>query len=119
MTPHDHNKTLGIIYGLLGGLLVLLAAVELVRIVTLNKELNHIRSDSALLTLIIAGLILTVLLIATSYGIFKRRSWARVCSLILVGLFIWLVPLGTALAIYTWWFMHSKGGKQLYGKPSP
>jgi len=119
MTPHDHNKTLGIIYGLLGGLLAVLAAVELVRIVTLDKELNHVRSDSALLTMIIAGLILMVVLIATSYGLFKRRNWARISTLILAGLLVLLFPLGTALAIYTWWFMHSEGAKKLYLISSP
>jgi ABC-type transport system involved in multi-copper enzyme maturation permease subunit len=116
MTPQDHNKTLGIIYGVLGGLLTIGAIVELVRIIIIEKELAQIQSDSSLLTLIIVCLLLTFILLSTAYGIFKRRRWARIITLILAGLFIWLFPLGTALAIYTWWFMHSGEGKHLYSK---
>jgi drug/metabolite transporter (DMT)-like permease len=116
MTPQDHNKTLGIIYGFLGGLLMVAAIVEMVRVMTIEKELARIRSDSYVLALIVIGLLLTIVLLSTAYGLFTRRRWARVSSLILAGLFIWLVPLGTALAIYTWSFMYSEGGKLLYSR---
>jgi drug/metabolite transporter (DMT)-like permease len=118
MSPQDHNKNLGIIYSFLGGLLTVAALVELFRVITIEKELARIRSDSSLLVLIIVGLLLTIVLLSTAYGLFKRRPWARISSLILAGLFIWLVPLGTALAIYTWSFMFSEGGKQLYTRSS-
>ncbi|HEX8845125.1 MAG TPA: hypothetical protein VF791_10800 [Pyrinomonadaceae bacterium] len=118
MSPQDHNKTLGIIYSFLGGLLTLAALVELFRVITLERELERIRSDTSLLALIIVGLLLTIVLLSTAYGLFKRRRWARMSSLILAGLFIWLVPLGTALAIYSWWFLQSEGAKQLYSKSS-
>lgn len=42
MTPQDHNKTLGIIYGFLGGLLTLAAIVELVRVTMLERELERL-----------------------------------------------------------------------------
>ncbi|MGB7923490.1 MAG: DUF2127 domain-containing protein [Pyrinomonadaceae bacterium] len=114
MTPQDHNKTLGIIYGFLGGLLTIAALVELIRVITIKKELSQIQDDSSLQTLIILGVILTFILLFTAYGLFKRKRWARILSLILAGLFIWLFPLGTALSVYIWWFMHSEGAKQLY-----
>jgi hypothetical protein len=116
MTSQDHNKTLGIIYSLLGGLLAIAALIELIRIIIIEKELAQIQSDPSLLILIIVGLLLTFILLSTAYGLFKRRRWARIVTLILTGLFIWLFPLGTALAGYTWWFMHSEGGKHLYSK---
>ena len=118
MSPQDHNKTLGIIYSFMGGLLTLAALVELFRVITIEKELTRIRSDTSLLALIIVGLLLTIVLLSTAYGLFKRRRWARMSSLILAGLFIWLAPLGTVLAIYTWWFLQSEGAKQLYSKSS-
>jgi hypothetical protein len=118
MTPHDHNKTLGIIYTFLGGLLTVAALVELIRVITIEKELERIRSDTFLLSLIIVGLLLTIILLLTACGLFKRRNWARISSLILSGLFIWFFPLGTALGIYTWWFLHSEGAKQIYSKTS-
>lgn len=116
MTAQDHNKTLGIIYSILGGILTVGALVELVRVITIEKELAQIQTDSLLQTLIIIGLLLIGILLSTAYGLFKRRRWARVLTLILAGLFVWLFPLGTALAVYTWWFMHSEGSKQLYSK---
>jgi hypothetical protein len=116
MSPKDHNKTLGIIYSFLGGLLVVAALVELVRIITIENERSRVLSNSYVSGLIIIGLLLTIVLLATAYGLFKGRRWARVFSLILSGLFVWLFPLGTALAVYTWWFMHSEGGKELYSK---
>jgi uncharacterized membrane protein (DUF2068 family) len=116
MTPQDHNRTLGIIYGFMGGILTLAALVELVRVMIIEKELARIRADSLLQLLIAVALIVMVFLYAIAYGLFRRRRWARIAALISSGLFIWLFPLGTALAIYTWSFMHSEGGKLLYTK---
>lgn len=117
MTPQDHNKTLGIIYGFLGGLLMTGALVELVRVLTLERELERIRSSTTLQIFILVGLFLTVFVISTAYGLQRRKAWARITALILSCLLVWLFPLGTALAIYTWWFMHT-GAKQLYSRPS-
>jgi hypothetical protein len=116
MSPRDHNKTLVVIYGFLGALLTIAALVELVRIITLEKELERLRSDSLLQVLITVALILTIFIVVTAYGLLKRRRWARIPALILSALFVWLFPLGTALAVYTWWFMHSEGGKHLYSR---
>jgi hypothetical protein len=118
MSPQDHNKTLGIIYYFLGGILVLAALIELVRVIVLERELDRIRSDSFLQIIILIALALMVILLSTAYGLFKRRSWARILALILSSLLIWLFPLGTALAIYTWWFLHSEDAKQLYSRSS-
>lgn len=118
MTPRDHNKTLGIIYGFLGGLLAAAALVELVRVITMEKELERIRSSTELKVLILVGLLLTVYILSVAYGLLRRRRWVRIPALILSALFIWLFPLGTALAVYNWWFLHSEGGKQLYSRPS-
>jgi hypothetical protein len=114
MSPQDHNKTLGIIYSFLGGLLVLAALVELVRVIVLEREMDRIRSDSFLQIVILIALALMVFLLSTAYGLFKRKSWARISALILSGLLIWLFPLGTALAIYSWWFLHSSDARQMY-----
>lgn len=118
MTPQDHNRTLGIIYGFLGGILTLAALVELVRVIIIERELERIRADSLLQILIAVALIVMIFLYAIAYGVFKRRRWARIAALISSGLFVWLFPLGTALAIYTWSYMHSEGAKRLYSRSS-
>lgn len=118
MTPHDHSKTLGIIYGFLGGLLALAALVELVRVITLERELERIRTSMELKVMIPVGLLLMAFLLFTAFGLLRRRRWGRILALISTVLFVWLFPLGTALAIYAWWFLHSEGGKRLYSKQS-
>jgi chromate transport protein ChrA len=118
MTPQDHNRTIGIIYGFLGGILTLAAFIELVRIMIIDKELTRIQSDSLLQILIAVALIVMIFLYLIAYGLFRRRRWARIAALISSGLFIWLFPLGTAMTIYTWHFLHSAGGKQLYSRSS-
>lgn len=119
MTLQDHNKTLGIIYGFLGGLLALAALVELVRIMTLEREMERIRSSTELKVMIPVGLLLMASLLSIAYGLLRRRPWGRILALVSTALSVWLFPLGTALAIYTWWFLYSEGGKQLYSKPTP
>ena len=118
MSPVEHNKTLGIIYCFLGGLLTLAALIELVRVLILEKELARIQSDSTLQILIAAALAVMIFLYLTAYGLFKRRPWARISALVSSAFFVWLVPLGTALAIYTWWFLQGENGKQLYSRSS-
>lgn len=116
MTPQDHNKTLGITYGFLGGLLALAALVELIRVITLERELERIRSSTELKVMILVGLLLMAFLLSTAYGLLRRRRWGRILALVSTVLFIWLFPLGTALAIYAWWFLHSEGARRIYAK---
>jgi hypothetical protein len=111
MTSHDHNKTIAIIYLGLGGLVIVGTVVMLP---DLSKGFTTILSNGDDRTLIIIGLVLMLIFFSTAYGLFKRRRWARFSTLVLSGLMVFLFPLGTALAIYTWWFMHSEGGKLLY-----
>jgi cytochrome bd-type quinol oxidase subunit 2 len=119
MTPQDHKKTLCLIYGLLGavfGLLILISPWIIARNIT--EQPSARRADQIITATIIFSIVflLTALLIITAYGLFKRKSWSRTPALILAALMIWIFPLGTALSVYTWWFMHSEGGKELYSK---
>jgi hypothetical protein len=105
MTAQDHNKTLGIIYCLPGACLIIAVLAVLLR--------KH-PEDVLPLAMIPVALLLAVLLLLVPYGLFKRKRWARISALILAGLLVWFFPLGTILTIYTWWFMHSTGARQLY-----
>jgi len=121
MTSQDHNKTLCMVYSLLSVafFLLLLASPFIIKN---NVGDPHAPIGSGkLLTIIIVFclvLLLTLLLSSTAYGFYKRKRWVRVTASILAILFVWSFPLGTALAIYTWWFIHSEGRKQLYSESS-
>jgi len=94
------------------------ALVELVRVIVLERELERVRTSTELKVMIPVGLLLMAFLLSTSFGLLRRRPWGRILALISTVLFVWLVPLGTALAVYAWWFLHSEGGKRLYSKQS-
>src|SRR4051812_20399819 len=100
MTPRDHNRTLGIIHGLLGVLVVVglaLAAVSEMR--------RHPADVAERLWWMLYMLPLPVLQLLTAYGLFTLRKWGRILALLLSALYIWGFPLGTLLAVYTWWVL--------------
>lgn len=109
MTPQDHNKTLVIIYGFLGSLLTVAALVELIRVMTIEKELERLRSSTELQILIPVGLLLTGFLLLIAYGLLRRRPWARMLVLISTVLFVWLFPIGTLLSMYTFHLLRTNG----------
>jgi ABC-type Fe3+-siderophore transport system permease subunit len=118
MTAQDHNKTIGIIYSFLGGAVAVVLCIFIVKAVKVSLSISVEHKDSFPFWEITSALFGASLFMSIAYGLFKRRRWARISTLVLTGLFIWLFPLGTAFAIYTWWFMHSEGGRQLYSRSS-
>jgi hypothetical protein len=128
-TQNDGNfsfhctKTLGIIYLIVGGVLSLLPLgffiwAAYVSDVEFEHSLNFEKlSGNGLLMM--AGVFLLFLLALSvmfiGIGFLKRRRWARIPALIFCAPAILSFPFGTGLAIYTWWFLHSEGGKQIFG----
>jgi hypothetical protein len=53
----------------------------------------------------LGALIFTVPAIAGGYGLFRRKRWARKLVLVSAAVAALNVPLGTALAVYTFWFL--------------
>lgn len=115
MSPLDHNKTLALIYSLLGGFfaLPLLASPWIIA----NEVARHPspRRDEQILIAVVAFcvvLFLATLFVSTAVSLYRRRHAGRKLALISAVL---LLPLLPPAAVYTWWFMHSEGGKQMYG----
>jgi hypothetical protein len=104
MRPQDHNRALSIIYGFVGALITLGLTMAAIFARNSGSELYFLP--------------LPLLILFTGYGLFRKRAWARILALIFSALYIWIFPLGTALAIYAWWFLHSEGGRHLYGRDS-
>lgn len=110
MTPRDHNKTIGIAFGLIG--LLLLAGLMVVVWQQMQKHAPPDHASAVQWELYLLPLPLLHLL--TSYGLFRRKRWARLLALIFSVLYVVIFPLGTALAIYTWVFMHSTAGRAYF-----
>ena len=68
------------------------------------------------ITVIIA--ITSIPCFVVSYGLIKRRHWAKVAALAVGVLNILVVPLGTIVGIYALWFFLQEGTDQLFG-PRP
>jgi polyferredoxin len=120
MTAHDHNKTLGSIFGLLSILLATILTAVLGQSLLKGKVVpGTIMQDPFLCKAVPIGLTLSLFLFAASFGLLKRRRWGRSLSLLISSMFIFFYPLGTMLSVYAWWFLHSEGGKQLYSRGPP
>lgn len=114
MTPHDHNRTLGIIYGVIGALglvgLIVVAVLEV-------RRRPHDAAERLQWLLYLLPLPLLHLLAAR--GVLTLRRWGRVLALLFAILYVWLFPLGTLLAVYAWWVLYGETGRQLYGRAKP
>ena len=116
MSPADHNKTLVVLYSLISGLFTLpLLISPLILLVSPSLLAKNLKStDQVLIAIAIYCLVVLLALIfpATGYALYKRKLVARNLGLVSA---VVLLPVCWPLGLYTWWFMHSEGGKQLYG----
>lgn len=109
MSPPEHNKTLGLIHGLLGALVLVGLIVAAV------FEVRGRPSDAAeRLAWVLYVLPLPALQMLTALGIFTRRRWGRILALTFAVFYVWIFPLGTLLAIYTWYVLFGETGRQMY-----
>jgi hypothetical protein len=62
-------------------------------------------------------LLFSVPSIIAGFGLLKRKNWAKTASIIAGVLSAMSFPLGTAVCVYTFWFLFSDSGKELYARP--
>jgi hypothetical protein len=55
--------------------------------------------------------------LVAGYGLKKRKHWARTMCIVAGVLAATSAPIGTAVCIYTFWFLFSEPGKLLYDNP--
>lgn len=119
MAPQDHNKLLGVLHLVYGGLNTLLMLLFVVMFALIWG--TSPRGDWAFLaiglTIMLAGFALVVLpSLLAGYGLLKRRGWAKLFAIISAALAAMNFPHGTALCVYTIWFLTSDTGKTIYDK---
>jgi len=49
------------------------------------------------------------------YALLKKKSWARIASIIAAVVGAMNVPIGTAAAVYALWFFFGENWKEVYG----
>ena len=104
----DHNKTLVILHAAIGTFFTL-GLIASPWIIAQNFK----RSDKILFAVFIFGIVFlfAVLYWSTAIALFRRKPIARKLSLVAA---ILAIPIVWPVGVYTWWFMHSEGAKQLY-----
>lgn len=125
MTSQDHNKVLGImhlIYGGFFGLITVMMAVIFVVVWGSIKaaSANDPNAPPAEFLLAIFGFIvlfyglLSIPSLIAGFGMLKQRSWARVAGIVASVLSAMSFPFGTALCVYTLWFLFGQQGQTFY-----
>ena len=126
MTAQEHNKFVGMAQ--IGfarlHLLMMIASLGLASFMFENlysrsQEMGGPPPPSFLgVILVLAGIInvvTTIPSLVAGYALLKRRSWAKVAGIVGGVVAAMSFPVGTAVAVYTFWFLFSDPGKQLYG----
>ena len=129
MTTDDHNKTLGILHLVYGGLnllMIIVMSLFFVPLVILSGSSGKGGDATGLafvvmifVLIIMFSLLFSVPSFVAGIGMLKRKSWARIWAMISGGIAGMSFPLGTALCVYTFWFMFGGGGKELYDELKP
>lgn len=126
MTPQEHNKFLGFAHLGYAGLHLLMMVVMMLFMGAMFTSMFR-RSEGAppaFFFVIMFGfmgffyVLMTIPSIVAGYALLKRRSWAKIAAIIGGVVAAMSFPIGTAVCVYTFWFLFSEPGKVLYDKPT-
>jgi hypothetical protein len=124
MTPEQHNKYLGWAHLGYAAIHALAGLVFGIAVLIIFSTASSPRGDQPPIGFFIAmaGFVLVFSIgwsipsLIAGYAFLKRKSWAKVAGLV-AGVFAAAqIPLGTAVSVYTFWFLFSPPGRLLYDK---
>ncbi len=121
MTPQEHNKMLGIFHLVYGGFTALLMLAMMAFIFFIVASMPQGGPPFAPFMfmgvfLFIYSLIFTLPSFVAGYAMLKRKSWARTAAIVAAVMETMSMPLGTAVAVYSFWFMFGDAGKRFYAQ---
>ena len=126
MQAEEHNKILGIMHLVYGGMhalsLVVMLFVFLIMGITIPFGFSGRDAPPAALFAVIGIIVFVFMLVLTippfvaGYGFLKRKQWSKVAGVISACLALLSVPMGTALGVYTFWFLFGEKGRQMYSR---
>lgn len=121
-TIEEHNKYLGYAHLAFGALQsFMLLVMAFFSLIFLRLIASEAKGDFPLelvaLVLVFSfslQFLFTLPSIIAGYGLMKKRRWAKIASII-AGVFSAMsFPFGTAVTVYTFWFLFGQNGKALY-----
>src|SRR6266849_10375055 len=126
MTPLEHNKYVGLAQLGYAGFhlltMIVLMGVEgfmFQNIYSRSQEMGGPPPPQFLVLIFVFAAIVTVAItipsVVAGYALLKRRPWAKVAGIVGGVVAAMSFPIGTAIAVYTFWFLFGDVGKQVYG----
>lgn len=122
-----HVKILAWFNLILGGLGVLLAAVTFAGgsivpavIAAAAGEAGFVPASilQAIVTVIVVLiLVLSLPTFILGFGLYNLRPWARILGIVLAGIHLLNVPLGTILSVYAFWVLLNPQTEALFRRP--
>ena len=124
----QHVRTLGILHMVLGALIALIGVIALVVMGGLAGFVgtSDTSSDGQVAggVLGIIGVVVFLIMVLlglpsliSGYFLMQYKPWARIVTLVLSGLDLFNVPLGTALGIYGFWVLLKPETEVLFSRP--
>lgn len=101
------NAILGAL-GLLAGFVLFSGAMAVTEVFRFGVEEAGIPAEVLqLLAIVVTGVVLAMSLpcLILGYGLMNLRPWARIMGLILAGLNLLHVPIGTIISLYAFWVL--------------
>jgi len=118
VTPAEHKRYVGISHLVYAGLMALFGlgmAGLFIAVLTPGGAPAGVIFFMTLLMLFIFGLTVIPSFLA-GYALLKEKSWARIASIIGAVTAASNFPFGTAVCVYTFWFLFSEPGKAIFEK---
>jgi hypothetical protein len=118
MTPQDHNKVIGIMHLIYGGFNALMLVIFVPFFFAIGGIAAADPNAPPAMTAMFGffGVLMLVLAVVfglppilAGYAMLKRKSWARVVGIIASVVEALSFPFGTALCVYTLWFLFGQG----------
>jgi hypothetical protein len=127
MSMASHVRILAWFNIIIGGLGVLAACVTFAGASILPAILNAVAHEAGdipiqaiqIISTIVVGMILVLSLpsLILGFGLYNRRPWSRILGLILAGLNLLAVPIGTIISLYAFWILLKPETEQILREP--
>ncbi|MET0648706.1 MAG: hypothetical protein ABW208_19005 [Pyrinomonadaceae bacterium] len=127
MTPTDHNKVIGIMHLIYGGFNALMMLIFIPFFILIGATDRS--GEAAVVFGVIGALMLVFALLfglppmLAGYAMLKRKRWAKTAGVVAACVEALSFPFGTALCVYTLWFLFGEGsnfhGRGFDAPPAP
>jgi hypothetical protein len=123
MTDEQHNKFIGITFLVHGGMQLLFVMLMMAFFSFIFSLPPNRPGDPGppfaffgvfFAVIFLFQLVFTAPSFIAAYALFKRKSWARIASIIAAVLSSMNVPIGTAACVYALWFFLGENWKSVY-----